>query len=144
MGAGPSSSTDCKKGKKRPPVPKSICLGCSTLINLLDLPVHAHLCLQQRPALRRLLSPPPPPSPAASPATPTPIESLAPCQQRALRNVSVRACALSTAAMGPLLARSRAMGYTDAELHSALTFIRERAPLVIHIHVPRVLSALVK
>lgn len=140
--------------------PISICPGCSRAIPLLELPLHVHACLRKRPALTRRLHQPTInhalPSNHERPTTAIvetvthrflrgsslkeiklPVSAI-----RALQHVEASARRKHALSLGSLSARVRSLGYSEEDLNSALAFIRERAPLIIHIHVPRVLRLL--
>jgi hypothetical protein len=54
-------------------------------------------------------------------------------QLNALQNVHAKADKQSLEAQVSMRARAELLGYTGADLLKALTFLRERAPLVIHL-----------
>lgn len=61
------------------------------------------------------------------------LESLEPCQERALFNVREATRALHDAALPRLRCRVERLGFAPDDANTALTWIRDHAPLVIHI-----------
>ena len=140
--------------------PVSICPGCSRALPLLEIPLHAHACLHKRPALTRSLQQPTMNSVILSNLEQPTTKIVETITHRFLRCSSLKEIKLPVSAvwalqhvetsarrkhalsLEPLSARVKSLGYSEKDLDSALGFIRERAPLIIHIHVPRVLRLL--
>jgi hypothetical protein len=143
-GASSEMAKVTKDGKTKAAI--SICPGCGFTFPLLQLPLHVHTCLQKRPSLMRELYAPTNtqlpkrcPSKRAIQDTNLPTSAI-----RALQHVETRARHLHTTFLEPLKTRVVSLGFSEAQLQSALGFIRERAPLIIHIHVPKVLHLLLR
>jgi hypothetical protein len=64
------------------------------------------------------------------------------CQLGALEFVRARAEAASAAALPALRLRVERLGRSAGELENALAFVRDDAPVIVHVHVPRVLQLL--
>jgi len=130
-----------KDGKTKAAI--SICPGCGFAFPLLQLPLHIHTCLQKRPSLMRELYTPKNtkrcPSKRGIQDTNLPTSAI-----RALQHVEALARRLHDLSLEPLKTRVVSLGFSEAQLQSALGFIRERAPLIIHIHVPKVLNLLLR
>ena len=140
-----------KDGKTKAAI--SVCPGCGFTFPLLQLPLHIHTCLQKRPSLMQDLYAPTNtqlekndtddplqcPSKRAMQDINLPASAI-----RALQHVEARARHLHDLSLEPLKTRVISLGFSEAQLQSAMGFIRERAPLIIHIHVPKVLNLLLR
>jgi hypothetical protein len=58
-------------------------------------------------------------------------------QLAALQSIEQSAAALSAAAEAGVLARVQSLGYTAADLRKALAFVRDAAPIVIHVNLSK-------
>ena len=80
--------------------------------------------------------------PPASVPTPAPAPvALKDCHQRALTHARSVASAASQPALTRLLARAKALGLSAGDIYTALGYIQQKAPLLIHIQ-PRSLTLL--
>merc|ERR1740123_2756188 len=62
------------------------------------------------------------------------LSSLKSCQIQALENVRHRCRQLHLSALPTLRKRARDLGFSTDELNSALTWMRDHAPIIIHIN----------
>jgi hypothetical protein len=69
-------------------------------------------------------------------ASPTELEEAAmlkPCQKEAVRHIRSLAKENHTKALPGLIERAKKLGFSEVDLHMALAWVRELAPLIIHI-----------
>jgi len=63
--------------------------------------------------------------------------TLTTAQLAALQSIEQSAAALSAAAEAGVLARVQSLGYAAADLRKALAFVRDAAPIVIHVNLSK-------
>ena len=71
------------------------------------------------------------------------LEALGPAQRAAVDYVVREARHKSNAARAPLLQRLEKLGYTERQLRRCLTFLRDEAPIIIHVSMTKALKFLV-
>jgi hypothetical protein len=69
---------------------------------------------------------------------------LQPCQRKAVRHIRNLAKENHSKALPALKQRVKAMGYTDVDLHMALAWIRELAPIIVHVKLDKLGEFLLK
>lgn len=65
------------------------------------------------------------------------LRALKPCQARALLHIRKRCLDMHEQAMPFLMARTEQLGFTAQDLARTLAYIREQAPLIIHVNLAR-------
>jgi len=68
------------------------------------------------------------------------VEKLVDCQKKAVRHIRQLAAANHARALPQLQERCKKLGYTDVDLWTTLAFIREQAPVVVQIHLHKLMD----
>lgn len=70
------------------------------------------------------------------------VTKLVECQRKALRHIRQLAAVNHEKALGPLIERCRKLGIEDEELWAGLAFIREQAPIIVHLNLTKMMQFL--
>mmetsp|Transcript_133694 Transcript_133694/g.250158 ORF Transcript_133694/g.250158 Transcript_133694/m.250158 type:complete len:701 (+) Transcript_133694:94-2196(+) len=68
------------------------------------------------------------------------VTKLVDCQRKALRHIRQLAAANHEKALGPLIERCRRLDIADEELWAGLAFIREQAPIIVHVNLTKMMQ----